>query len=186
MDPLKPSQDTPAAARPGPARRLASSSRPMDDINPEVLVNYLYQQQDSKFWIGSGGGEKEGVLLRKKGGQYLVCPSQLTGSPFAKAAAALKVECVMTVNSRIIRTFLQWFTGPEVPLDNGCRAQVLPTIEDIAHAKRQNFAAFVASEGLLVVWDKDALHIVSRASNIESQLRDLIWKSDGNEDEADE
>lgn len=179
----------------------------MDDINPEVLVNYLYQQQDSKFWIGSGAGEKEGVVLRKKGGQYLVCPSQLTGSPFAKAAAALKVEvgrrayptlvwdlplltlscqCVMTVNSRIIRTFLQWFTGPEVPLDNGCRAQVLPTIEDIAHAKRQNFAAFVASEGLLVVWDKDALHIVSRASNIESQLRDLIWKSDGNEDEADE
>jgi hypothetical protein len=92
----------------------------------------------------------------------------------------------MTVNSRIIRTFLQWFTESEVPLDNGCRAQVLPTIEDIAHAERQNFAAFVASEGLLVVWDKDALHIVSRASNIESQLRDIMWKSEDNKDEADE
>ncbi|CAG9989669.1 unnamed protein product [Clonostachys byssicola] len=180
----------------------------MDDIKPELLVKYLYQQQCSKLWIGSGAAEdKEGVILHKKEGQYFACPEQLAESSFAKAAAALKAEvgrkgishsdlgltiadpssqCVMTVNSHIIRTFLQGFTGPEVPLDNGCRAQVLPTIEDLAHATRQNFAAFVASEGLLVVWDKDALNILSRASKIETHLTDLIWKSDGNEDEADE
>ncbi|CAH0056406.1 unnamed protein product [Clonostachys solani] len=184
---MKPSGDTPASAGPGPTRPLASRSRISDDINPEVLVNYLYQQQCLKLWVRSGSGEdNEGVVLRKKGGQYLACPPQPAGSLLLKAAAALKVECLMTVNSNVIKTFLRWFTELEVPFNNGCRAQVLPTIEALARAKRQNFAAFVASEGLLVVWDEDALHIISRASGIESQLMDLMWKSDDNNDEADE
>ncbi|VUC35561.1 unnamed protein product [Clonostachys rosea] len=181
--PSTPCGETPPPAGPPPRE---SSYKISDDINPEALVNYLYQQQCSKLWVGNGSGEVEGVVLRKKGGEYLACPPQLVASPFAKAAAALKVECAMTVDSRVIRAFLQYVTEPEVPLHNGVRVQVLPTIEDIARAKRQNFAAFVASKRLLVVWDEDALHIVARASDIESQLSDLLWKSGDRDDGADE
>lgn len=84
----------------------------------------------------------------------------------------------MTVNSRVIKTFLQW--SPEavdVPLLNGLRIQILPTIEDLPRARKHQFAAFVASEALLVVWDDDALHLVQRAKAIESELMELVWKS---------
>jgi hypothetical protein len=93
----------------------------------------------------------------------------------------------MTVNSRIIKTFLQWAPDAvDVPLANGLRIQILPTIEDLPRARKNQFAAFVASEGILVVWDDDALHVAERAQLIESELMDLVWKVGEEGDEVDE
>ena len=90
----------------------------------------------------------------------------------------------MTVNSRVIKTFLQWSPDAvDVPLLNGLRIQILPTIEDLPRARKHQFAAFVASEALLVVWDDEALHLVQRAKAIESELMELVWKSGEPEDE---
>ncbi|KAL6882833.1 glycosyltransferase [Trichoderma longibrachiatum] len=159
------------------------SSMFLDDIKHEVMVNYLYQQQCSQLWVSDGSGEIEGVLLRKARGHYMACPPQLASSPFALACAALNVQCAMTVNSRVIKTFLQWTPDAvDVPLMNGLRVQILPTIDDLPRARKYQFAAFVASEGLLVVWDDDALHLVARAKAIESELMELVWKA-GNVDE---
>jgi hypothetical protein len=92
----------------------------------------------------------------------------------------------MTVNSRVIKTFLQWSPDAvDVPLMNGLRVQILPTIDDLPRARKHQFAAFVASEGLLIVWDDDALHLVQRAKAIESELMELVWKA-GMEEDPDE
>ncbi|KAK8000718.1 hypothetical protein PG990_013318 [Apiospora arundinis] len=163
--------------------RSGASSMFLDDIKHEVMVNYLYQQQCSHLWVSDGSGEVEGVLLRKWKGQYMACPSELGNSPFARACAELNVHCAMTVNSRIIKTFLSWSPDAvDVPLMNGLRIQILPTVEDLPRARKHQFAAFVASEALLVVWDDDALHLVQRAKAIESELMELVWKT-GDEDD---
>ncbi|KAL2022966.1 hypothetical protein VTK56DRAFT_4181 [Thermocarpiscus australiensis] len=168
----------------GRSARSTVSSVLLDDIKHEVMVNYLYQQQCSNLWVSDGSGEIEGVLLRKSRGQYMACPPQLGNSPFAMACAALNVQCAMTVNSRVIKTFLQWSPDAvDVPLMNGLRVQILPTIDDLPRARKHQFAAFVASEGLLVVWDDDALHLVQRAKAIESELMELVWKAGGEDDE---
>ncbi|KLU83066.1 hypothetical protein MAPG_02133 [Magnaporthiopsis poae ATCC 64411] len=170
----------------GKSVRSNASSMFLDDIKHEVMVNYLYQQQCSHLWVSDGSGEVEGVLLRKTRGQYMACPPQLGHSPFAAACAALNVQCAMTVNSRVIKTFLQWSPDAvDVPLMNGLRVQILPTIDDLPRARKHQFAAFVASEGLLIVWDDDALHLVQRAKAIESELMELVWKA-GAEDDEDE
>lgn len=84
----------------------------------------------------------------------------------------------MTVNSRVIKVFLGWSPDAvDVPLMNGLRVQILPTIEDLPRARKHQFAAFVASEALLVVWDDDALHLIKRAKAIESELMELVWKT---------
>ncbi|KAL7925878.1 glycosyltransferase [Trichoderma austrokoningii] len=163
------------------------SSLFLDDIKHEVMVNYLYQQQCSQLWVSDGSGEIEGVLLRKARGHYMACPAALANSPFALACAALNVQCAMTVNSRVIKTFLQWSPDAvDVPLMNGLRVQILPTIDDLPRARKYQFAAFVASEGLLVVWDDDALHLVARAKAIESELMELVWKRGNPDDEENE
>ena len=151
------------------------------------MVNYLYQQQCANLWVSDGSGEIEGVLLRKSRGHYMACPPQLGSSPFAMACAALNVQCAMTVNSRVIKTFLQWSPDAvDVPLTNGLRVQILPTIDDLPRARKHQFAAFIASEGLLVVWDDDALHLVQRAKAIESELMQLVWRAGTEGDEEDE
>lgn len=92
----------------------------------------------------------------------------------------------MTVNSRVIKTFLNWSPDAvDVPLMNGLRIQILPTIDDLPRARKHQFAAFIASEALLVVWDDDALHLIERAKLIESELMELVWKT-GDTDEAEE
>ena len=90
----------------------------------------------------------------------------------------------MTVNSRVIKTFLQWSPDAvDVPLLNGLRIQILPTIEVLPRARKHQFAAFVASEALLIVWDDEALHLVQRAKSIESELMELVWKTGETEED---
>src|SRR4051812_9847308 len=84
----------------------------------------------------------------------------------------------MTVNSRVIKTFLQWSPDAvDVPLMNGLRIQILPTMDDLPRARKLQFAAFIAADAILVVWDDDALHIIQRAKQIESELMELVWKT---------
>jgi hypothetical protein len=93
----------------------------------------------------------------------------------------------MTVNSRVIKTFLEWAPDAvDVPLMNGLRVQILPTIQDLPRARKHQFAAFIASEALLVVWDDEALHLIQRAKAIESELMALVWSNNepsGGDDE---
>jgi hypothetical protein len=84
----------------------------------------------------------------------------------------------MTVHSRVIKTFLAWSPdATDVPLMNGLRVQILPTISDLPRARKHQFAAFVASDALLIVWDDDPSHLMERAEAIESELMELVWKA---------
>ncbi|KAI9675298.1 MAG: hypothetical protein M1817_001201 [Caeruleum heppii] len=156
------------------ARSYQSSH--MEDIKHEVMVNYLYQQQCSHMWVSDQSGQIEGVLLRKSRGNYMACPPDLAHSEFLRACSALNVQVAMTINSRVIKTFLHWSPDAvDVPLENGLRIQIVPSISDLTRARKHQFAAFIADEGLLVVWDDDAMHVVSRAKQIESELMHLVW-----------
>ena len=83
----------------------------------------------------------------------------------------------MTIASRTIETFLSY--NPQattVPLDDaGMSVQVVATLADLARAQKMQYAAFVAKEGLLVVWDDEPMHLVDRAANIEQKLVSMEW-----------
>ncbi len=83
----------------------------------------------------------------------------------------------MTIASRTIETFLNY--NPQalsVPLDDtGLSIQVVPTLHDLARAQKLQYAAFVAKVGLLVVWNDEPMHHVTRAANIEQRLANLEW-----------
>src|SRR5271155_3637165 len=64
----------------------------LDDIKHEAMVTYLYQIQCSHLWVGDGGGELEGVLLRKSRNNYLACPPELIDSALATACMEMNVE----------------------------------------------------------------------------------------------
>jgi hypothetical protein len=84
----------------------------------------------------------------------------------------------LTVNSRVIKTFIEWSPdATDVPLGNGLRIQVLPCVDDLPKARKNQCAAFLAAESLLVVWDDDPTKVVERATAIEDELMDLVWKA---------
>jgi hypothetical protein len=87
-------------------------------------------------------------------------------------------QVALTVNSRVIKTFIEWSPdATDVPLGNGLRIQVLPCVDDLPKARKNQCAAFLAAESLLVVWDDDPTNVVARATTIEDELMDLVWKA---------
>lgn len=62
-----------------------------------------------------------------------------------------------------------------MPLGNGLRIQVLPCVDDLPKARKNQCAAFLAAESLLVVWDDDPTKVVERATAIEDELMNLVW-----------
>src|ERR1700761_7537535 len=93
----------------------------------------------------------------------------------------------MTVNSRVIKTFLAWAPeATDVPLMNGLRVQILPTIADLPRARKHQFAAFIAADALLVVWDDDPSNVMKRSTAIESQLMELVWHTGEAGDDEEE
>lgn len=156
--PRFPGNGSSRASLSGSTRSAALRSTMMEDIRHEVMVNYLFQQQAAAMWVGSGDGHSEGVLVRKSKGQYLTCPSNLIRSTLAAGVMALNLPCAMTINSRVVKTFLAWSPDAlDVPLKNGLRVQVLPSMEELPRARKAQSAAFIASEGLLIVWDDGSL-----------------------------
>jgi hypothetical protein len=103
----KANEDVPVPLQFGPQSRNASgiissgSSGFMDDIKHEVMVNYLFQQQQTAMMWGvdrssnlekAPPGSEEGVLLRKSRGHYLACPQELARGQFAEGCSALNVH----------------------------------------------------------------------------------------------
>lgn len=92
----------------------------------------------------------------------------------------------MTVNSRIIQTFLQWAPdATDVPLMNGLKIQILPSIDDLPRARKNQMAAFLAAEALLLIWDDDAMNLINRGASIEDELMELVWRTGEPEDEEE-
>ncbi|KAI9887885.1 MAG: hypothetical protein M1823_000273 [Watsoniomyces obsoletus] len=166
---------------------MSMGSQHLDEIKHEVMVNFLYQQQCSRMWIGDQSGQLEGVVLRKARGSYLACPPDLLHSEFQRACVSLNLQVALTVNSRVIKTFLQCVPDAvEVPLENGLRVQILPSVRDFARARKLQFASFVAEEGILIVWDDDPMQVFRRAIQIESELMRIVWKHGQPDEEESE
>jgi hypothetical protein len=86
----------------------------------------------------------------------------------------------MTINSSVIEPFLTWSPDAiDVPLTNGLRIQILPSLDDLYRARRHQYAAFIASEALLVVWDDDPTKLFDRAKKIEDELLQFVWQDIG-------
>jgi hypothetical protein len=84
----------------------------------------------------------------------------------------------MTLNTSVIKSFLMSCEAgaEDIPLAPDFRVQIVPTIEALERARKYQFAAFVASEKILVVWDDEENNLVKRAKYIEERLMKFVWQ----------
>ncbi|RAL67841.1 hypothetical protein DID88_008567 [Monilinia fructigena] len=123
-------------------------------------------------------GQHEGVMVRKDRTEYLCRPPALANSTFGRAMKIMNVSAAMTINSTVVQPFLTRSPDAlDVPLTNGLRIQILPTLEDLPRARRGHYAAFIAREALLVVWEDDPTLLFDRAKAIEDGLLQTIWSA---------
>lgn len=134
-------------------------------------------------------------MVRKHRGNYLAYPPELLHTVFARGVLELNLPCIMTVNSRIVPNYLSWCPNAvDLPVGEGLRVQVLANVEALPSARKAHCAAFIASKGLLLVWDDSKPHsqsillvsinsppdpnnVFSRAKRIEKELMALTWEA---------
>ncbi|KAL9109672.1 MAG: hypothetical protein Q9227_005710 [Pyrenula ochraceoflavens] len=152
-------------------------------IRNDVMVTYLHQQQLIRMW----GSEQleEGVILKRAKDDFVCCPADLANveGGFYDAVRALNVKCAMTLNTKVIKLFIKQSDLDYVPLKDGLRVQILPTIGFLPRCQKHHFAAFIQDSQVLVIWDDDPTHILQRGREIEEQLMSMIWSGT---DEMDE
>lgn len=147
-------------------------------VKNQVMINYLYQQQGNNGWRSEKAGPQEGVILKATREQFLSYPPEMVDTPLAQSLKDLNVQAAMTIHSPVIKSYLDAFPhSTDMPLLNGLAVQIVKTIDSLATARTHQFAAVVATEALLIVWDDDAVNMLSRAKTIEWELMQLLWNS---------
>ena len=91
------------------------------------------------------------------------------------ASKMLTSQCAMTVNTKVVQLFLRQEDRAYVPLQEGLRLQILPDVSFLPQCQKHHFAAFIQDSAVLVVWDDQPTHILSRVKDIEDQLMGMIW-----------
>lgn len=76
---------------PAPSKR-SGRGNDMNDVKCDVMVNYLHQQQEERFWTSRS--VEEGVVLKKSRGVYTCCPAELADrrNGFLEAVEQLNVR----------------------------------------------------------------------------------------------
>ncbi|KAI0514471.1 glycosyl transferase family group 2-domain-containing protein [Xylaria bambusicola] len=195
---------TPNFSMPGTPARSLMGSRPASlyptgdfrnaresllDVKADVMCSWLYQQQlERQYATGILPGE--GVVLKKGRNNYACCPPQLRDMKYSlyDMAMELNVRCAMTVNTRIINVILasRRTTYEYIPLPDGLRLQVLPSMRDLPRCQKHHFAAFIQDLQIMIVWDDEPKKVLARAEALERQLMRMIWGTGQDEEEETE
>lgn len=168
------------------------------DIKADVMVTFIHQQQREKVWYSEA--PNEGVVLKKGRKDFTCSPDslRLERNGLFEQVATLNVrvshllrqtfcselrltrliQCAMTVNTHCIRVFLTRHVADYVPLSEGLRLQVLPSVSHLYKCQKHHFGAFIQDQRLLIVWDDEPKNLLKRAESIEESLIHMVWKDD--------
>ncbi|CAJ2503294.1 Uu.00g106880.m01.CDS01 [Anthostomella pinea] len=173
-----------------PSGDFRNARQSLLDVKADVMANWLYQQQlERQYATGILPGE--GVVVKKGKNSYTCCPPQLRDVPYSlyEMAMELNVRCALTVNTRVINVVLasRRTTRDYIPLANGLRLQVLPSMRELPTCQKHHFAAFIQDLQIMVVWDDEPKAALARADIIEQMLMKTIWGTgDGDEDDEEQ
>lgn len=81
----------------------------------------------------------------------------------------------MTVNTNLMKLICSQEADASIVLADGLCVQVLSSIQELPRCQKHQFAAFIADQQALVVWDDDPYHLIQRAAALEKQLLRMNW-----------
>ncbi|KAM0500258.1 hypothetical protein ACHAQF_006646 [Verticillium nonalfalfae] len=139
------------------------------------MVQNLWQDQLRRVYA-SGFDPEEGAVLKKGRGDYICAPASLETIPngFFEMVRQLNVS---VVNSPVVQSIMLRVPDhlQSLPVSDGLKLQVLPSMRHLPSCHKHHFAAFVKDPPMLVVWDDDPQKVLSRAENIEQMIVRYVW-----------
>lgn len=76
----------------------------------------------------------------------------------------------MTMRTSLVAAFIKTTSSDSIHLGDGLKVQIVPDMASLAHCNKHHFAAFVAENSLVVVWDDVPKNLIARCEKLEQAL----------------
>ncbi|KAL4063684.1 glycosyl transferase family group 2-domain-containing protein [Scleroderma yunnanense] len=155
----------------------------MDYDRYDATLHWIFKQTQSDAWFRPNEDAlPAGVCLRTHDGSFRVFPYEVAGlEPFELAVAALNPLVAVKIRSAAVHAALAECPADEkadcIYVDADTRIQVLDTMVLLSQAEKEQNAAFIRDERVLVVWSDSLDTIVPIARDFEDRLIRLLWRN---------
>ncbi|RPD65196.1 hypothetical protein L226DRAFT_456355 [Lentinus tigrinus ALCF2SS1-7] len=153
----------------------------MDYDRYDAFLHHIFKQTQGDAWFRPNEDNiAVGVALRVDNGEYRVFPYENLGlEPFESAVRVLNPAVAVKIRSAAVHAAFAE-VGPEdrsIYIDANTRIQILDTMVDLPTADKEQMAAFIRDERVLVVWSDSIDTIIPTCQDFEERLIKLLWRS---------
>ncbi|KAI0251039.1 glycosyl transferase family group 2-domain-containing protein [Lactifluus subvellereus] len=153
----------------------------MDYDRYDALLHYIFKQTQGDAWFRPDARDiSAGVCLRDDAGSYRVFPYEdIALEPFECAVRAMELIVAVKIRSAVAHAAISEL-GPNeksVYLDANTRIQIVDTMMMLPHAEKEQNAAFIRDERVLVVWADGPDTIIPTCNDFEERLIKLLWRA---------
>ncbi|RDX46455.1 hypothetical protein OH76DRAFT_1356082 [Lentinus brumalis] len=153
----------------------------MDYDRYDAFLHHIFKQTQGDAWFRPNEDNiAVGVALRVDNGEYRVFPYENLGlEPFEAACRVLNPAVAVKIRSAAVHAAFSE-VGPEdrsIYIDANTRIQILDTMVDLPTADKEQMAAFIRDERVLVVWSDSIDTIIPTCRDFEERLIKLLWRS---------
>ncbi|KAG2368937.1 glycosyl transferase family group 2-domain-containing protein [Suillus spraguei] len=152
----------------------------MDYDRYDATLHYIFKQTQGDAWFRPHENSvPPGVCLRTHDGQFRVFPYETAAlAPFEAAVAALNPLVAVKVRSAAVHAALaEQAIDDCIYVDTNTRIQVLDSMSLLPQAQKDQNAAFIRDERVLVVWSDSLDTIIPIARDFEDRLISLLWRT---------
>ncbi|KAH7890394.1 glycosyl transferase family group 2-domain-containing protein [Phlebopus sp. FC_14] len=155
----------------------------MDYDRYDATLHWIFKQTQGDAWFRPNEDAlPAGVCLRTHDGSFRVFPYEVAAlEPFELAVAALNPLVAVKVRSAAVHAALAECAPDEkadcIYVDADTRIQVIDTMVLLPQAEKEQNAAFIRDERVLVVWSDSLDTIIPIARDFEDRLIRLLWRN---------
>ncbi|KIJ60764.1 hypothetical protein HYDPIDRAFT_98170 [Hydnomerulius pinastri MD-312] len=155
----------------------------MDYDRYDATLHWIFKQTQGDAWFRPNEDAlPAGVCLRTHDGSFRVFPYEVAAlEPFEVAVAALNPLVAVKVRSAAVHAALAESANDEkadcIYVDANTRIQIIDTMVLLPQAEKEQSAAFIRDERVLVVWSDSLDAIVPVARDFEERLIRLLWRN---------
>ncbi|KAF9808119.1 hypothetical protein IEO21_07973 [Rhodonia placenta] len=152
----------------------------MDYDAYDALLHHIFKETQGGAWFKpSAENVHAGVCLRIDTGRFRVFPYENPHlEPFEAAVRALNPVVAVKIRSAAIHAALSTIQldADAIFVDVDTRIQILVSVAFLPRADKEQCAAFIRDERVLIVWSYSLDTIVATCRELDEKLIQLVWK----------
>ncbi|KAL9708789.1 hypothetical protein Ac2012v2_007943 [Leucoagaricus gongylophorus] len=153
----------------------------MDYDSYDAILHFIFRSTQSDAWFKpSEENVSAGVCIRLEPRQYRVFPYDNPFlAPFEAAVRGLNPLVAVKIRSAAVHSALATVQedAPFIQVESDTRIQILESINFLPDADKEQCAAFIRDERVVVVWSEDLDQIISLCDEFNEKLIKYIWRT---------